>query len=80
MDIQKTRCKKPVTRVESHASAASLIESGEQRYIKAINNSNNNREKMDMYCRHLTLTRLNNDGYTVAMSQRYRCVSQFKFN
>ena len=41
MDIQKTRYKKLVTRVESHASAVSLLESGEQRYIKAINNNNN---------------------------------------
>ena len=38
----KTRYKKLVTHVESHASAASLLESGEQRYIKAINNNNNN--------------------------------------
>ena len=37
VDIQKTRYKKLVTRVESHASAVSLIESGEQRYIRAIN-------------------------------------------
>ena len=27
--------------LESHASAVSLLESGEQRYIKAINNNNN---------------------------------------
>ena len=29
------------TKGESHASAVSLLESGEQRYIKAINNNNN---------------------------------------
>ena len=40
----KTRYKKLVTHVESHASAMSLLESGEQRHIKAIiiNNNNNN--------------------------------------
>ena len=32
----KTRYKKLVTHIESHASAVSLLESGEQRYIKAI--------------------------------------------
>ena len=31
--------------VESRASAVSLLESGEYRYIKAINNNNNNPEK-----------------------------------
>ena len=36
MDIQKKRYKKLVTHVESHASAVSLLESGEQRYIKAL--------------------------------------------
>ena len=36
VDIQKTRYKKLVTHIESHASAVSLLESGEQRYIKAI--------------------------------------------
>ena len=35
----KTRYKKLVTHVESHASAVSLLESGEQRYSKATNNS-----------------------------------------
>ena len=30
------RCKKLVTPGESHASAVSLLESGEQRYIKAV--------------------------------------------
>ena len=34
----KLRYKKVVTPVESHASAESLLESGEQRYIEAINN------------------------------------------
>ena len=34
---KKTRNKKLVIHVESHASAVSLLESGEQRYIKAIN-------------------------------------------
>ena len=33
------RYKKLFTHVESHASAVSLLESGEQRYIKAINNN-----------------------------------------
>ena len=37
---KNTRCKKLFTHVESQASAASLLESGEQRYIKAINNNN----------------------------------------
>ena len=32
----ETRYKKLVTRVESHASAVGLLESGKQRYIKAI--------------------------------------------
>ena len=36
VDIKKTRYKKLVIHVESHASAVSLFESGEQRYIKAI--------------------------------------------
>ena len=38
MDFQKCAIKKlkHVTRVESHASALSLLESGEERYIKAI--------------------------------------------
>ena len=42
VDIQKTRKKreKLFTHVESNASAVSLLESGEQRYIKAINNNN----------------------------------------
>ena len=44
VDIEKRatkrkRKKKLFTHVESHASAVSLLESGEQRYIKAINNS-----------------------------------------
>ena len=39
--FKKTRYKKLVTHVESHASAVSLLESGEWRYIKAINNNNN---------------------------------------
>ena len=30
-----------VSHVESHASAVSLLESGELRYVKAINNNNN---------------------------------------
>ena len=33
--------KKLFTHVESHASAVNLLESGEWRYIKAINNNNN---------------------------------------
>ena len=41
VDIQKTRYKKLFVHVESHASAVSLLESGKQRYIKAINNNNN---------------------------------------
>ena len=36
VDIQKTRCKKLVTHVESHASAVSLLQSGKQRCIKAV--------------------------------------------
>ena len=36
----KTHYKKLFTHVESNASAVSLLESGEQRYIKAINNNN----------------------------------------
>ena len=43
VDIQKTRYKKLVTHAESQASAASLLESGEQLYKKAINNNNNYR-------------------------------------
>ena len=35
----KTRYKKLFTHVESDASAVSLLNSGEQRYIKAINNN-----------------------------------------
>ena len=35
--FKKTRYKKLVTHVESHASEVSLLESGEQSYIKAIN-------------------------------------------
>ena len=35
----KTRDKKLFTHVESHASTVSLLNSGEQRYIKAINNN-----------------------------------------
>ena len=35
------RYKKLVTHAESHASAVSLLESGEWRYIKAINTNNN---------------------------------------
>ena len=34
------RYKKLVTHAESDASTVSLLESGEQRYIKAINNNN----------------------------------------
>ena len=40
VDIQKTRYKNLVTHVQSHASSVSLLESGEQRYTKAINSSN----------------------------------------
>ena len=39
---KKREKKKLVTHIELHASAMSLLESGEQRYIKAINNNNNN--------------------------------------
>ena len=39
--FSKMRYKKLVTHVESHASAVSLLESGEQRYIKAINTNDN---------------------------------------
>ena len=37
-EYSKTRDKKQVTFVELQASAVSLLESGEKRYIKAINN------------------------------------------
>ena len=37
--IFKTCYKKLVTHVESHASAVSLLESGEERYTKATNNN-----------------------------------------
>ena len=37
--FKNMRYKKLFTHVESHASATSLLESGEQRYIKAINNN-----------------------------------------
>ena len=40
VDIQKRAIKKLFTHVESHASGVSLLESGELRYIKAINNNN----------------------------------------
>ena len=36
VDIQKRAMSKLFTHVKSHASAVSLLESGEQRYIKAI--------------------------------------------
>ena len=42
IDIQKRAIKKLFTHAESHVSAASLLKSGEQRYIKAIINNNNN--------------------------------------
>ena len=42
LDIQKTRHKKLFTHAESHASAVSLLESGEERYVKAINYNNHN--------------------------------------
>ena len=35
--------------VKPHASAVSLLESGEQRCIKAINNNNNNNNFHDSY-------------------------------
>ena len=44
VDIKKRAIEKLVTHVESHASAVSLLESGEQRYVKAINKYNNNTE------------------------------------
>ena len=37
----KPRYKKLFTHVESHASAVSLLESREERYVKAINSNNN---------------------------------------
>ena len=43
VDIQKTRYKKLFAHVESHSRAVSLLESGEQRYIKATNNNYNNK-------------------------------------
>ena len=44
MDIQKRAIKKLFTRVESPASAVGLLNSGEQRYIKAISSSSSNNE------------------------------------
>ena len=41
VDIQERRYEKLVIHVQSQASAVSLLESGEQCYIKAINNNNN---------------------------------------
>ena len=47
--------KKLFTHVESHASAVSLLESGEQRYIKAISNNNNNDgHRKSKYNGHMT--------------------------
>ena len=39
VDVKKMRDKKLVTHVESHVSTVSLLESGEQHCIKAINNN-----------------------------------------
>ena len=46
----KMRYKKLFTHVESHASAVTLLESREQRYIKAINNNNNVPNKPYRFC------------------------------
>ena len=41
VDIQERRYKKLVIHVQSHASAVSLLKSGERCYIKAVDNNNN---------------------------------------
>ena len=43
----KPRYKKLFTHVESHKSAVSLLESGEQRYIKAIHNNNKKKKNQN---------------------------------
>ena len=54
VDIHKRAIKKLVTHVKSHASAMSLLENGEQRYIKAINiPSECNNNKQNKYLREL---------------------------
>ena len=55
-EYSKTRYKKLFTHVESHASALSLLESGEQRYIKAINNNNNNNNNNNLRHTNAILT------------------------
>ena len=49
--------KKLVTQVESHASAVILLESGEQRYIKAINNNRT------LFYHYLTTARVSGSFY-----------------
>ena len=49
VDIQKHAIKKLFTHVESPASAVSLLESGEQRYIKAINNKQQQQWLMHLF-------------------------------
>ena len=49
---KKKKEKKLFTLVESHACAVSLLESGEQRYIKAINNNNNSNIAESLSKRH----------------------------
>ena len=51
--IFKTALQKLVTLVESHASAASLLESVEKRYIKAFNNT---------YLKHVPYEAVSDDG------------------
>ena len=55
----KTCYKKLFTHVESHASAVSLLESGEQRYIKAINQSIN--QTITIFVWHLILQVIKKD-------------------
>ena len=49
--FKKRAIKKLVTHVESHASAVSLLESREQRYIKSHQQQNNN-NKVHLSCAH----------------------------
>ena len=47
VDIENRATKKLYTNVELHARTMSLQESGEECYIKAINNNNNNNNSND---------------------------------
>ena len=66
----KTRYKKLFTHVEWHASAVSLLKSGEQRYIKAINNNNNNSYTIYMAkTRQYTIYMAKTRQYTIYMAK-----------